>query len=181
VEKQVESGAYLSYRQVLDRAGRRLLEELGRPLAEEEPSPLPRSLPSWPAFPEVPGTLQALRERGYRLAILSNVDRDLLASSIARLGLEPDLAVTAEDARSYKPAAGHWRAFESRTGAGPQRTVHVAASLYHDIRAAGALGFRTVWIDRHSESPADAAPTRTLPDLTRLPEVVGELARLTWP
>ncbi len=177
IEKEVEGGEYVTYRDVLDRSGRRLLAERGRPLPDGAPSPLPGSLPSWPPFPEVPAALRALRERGYRFAILSNVDRDLLAASIASIGVEPDLAVTAEDARSYKPARGHWREFQARTGAGADRTVHVAASLDHDIRAAGAFGYRTVWIARRIEPLRGADPTRILEDLSRLPDTIDELAQ----
>lgn len=177
VEKEVEKGEYLRYRDVLDRAGRRLLAEKGRPIAADALSPLPASLPSWPPFPEVPGALRALRERGYRLAILSNVDRDLLATSIRQLGVEPDLAVTAEDIGSYKPAGGHWREFQKRTGAGPDRTIHVAASLYHDILPTTALGYRNVWIARRAEPLRGATPTRILHDLAALPDTIDELAR----
>src|SRR3990172_265915 len=105
IEAEVEKGEYLRYRDVLDRAGRRVLAENGRPLTDDAPSPLPSSLPSWLPFEEVPEALAELRHRGYRLAILSNVDRDLVAASIALLGLAPDLVVTAEDAPSYKPPA----------------------------------------------------------------------------
>src|SRR5205085_6014010 len=115
-------------------------------------------------FAEVPSALQALRERGRKIGILSNVDRDLLALSLARIGLAPDAAVTAEDAGSYKPATGHWRTFLERTGASPEKTVHVGASQYHDMRPAAALGFRTVFVDRHGE-PLETAPTRVIPDL----------------
>src|SRR5919197_4134970 len=128
VEAEVERGGYLTYREVLDRASRLLLTRLGRPLPETRPSPLPASLPSWQPFPEVPDALRALRAQGRRIAILSNVDRDLLAASIEWLGVAPDLAVTAEDAGSYKPAHGHWRLFQQRAGATPERTIHVGAS-----------------------------------------------------
>jgi 2-haloalkanoic acid dehalogenase type II len=174
VEAEVEKAEYLRYRDVLDRAGRRLLEENG---VRDAASPLPASLPSWRAFPEVPDALRELRRRGYRFAILSNVDRDLLAASIGVIGVEPDLAVTAEDARSYKPARGHWRVFEERTGAGKANTVHAAASLYHDIRPTAAWGYRNVWIARRIEPLRGAEPTRILPDLSRLPDTIDELAR----
>ncbi|MBM4435112.1 MAG: haloacid dehalogenase [Chloroflexi bacterium] len=174
VEAEVEKGEYLTYREILDRAGRRLLEEHG---VTGAPSPLPASLPSWPPFDEVPDALRELRRRGYRIAILSNVDRDLLAASIAAIGVEPDLAVTAEDARSYKPARGHWRTFEERTGAGKANTVHVAASLYHDIRPTTSWGWRNVWIARRIEAPRGAEPTRILSDLRPLADTIDELAR----
>jgi len=175
MEAQFEGEGYHLYKEVLDRVGRRVLRSLDVPISEEERSPLPTSLADWVPFPEVPAALRALRERGRKIAILSNVDRDLLQHSIARLGISPDLAITAQDAGSYKPAIGHWQKFLERSGAKAERTVHVGASQYHDIRAASALGFRTVFIDRHGE-PLDSAPTRVLRDLATLPDVIDELA-----
>ncbi|HEV2009436.1 MAG TPA: HAD family hydrolase [Candidatus Limnocylindria bacterium] len=169
-EASVESGAYLRYHDVLDRAGTALLRKHGI----ERPSPLPASLPRWAAFPEVPGALRALRTAGRRIAILSNVDRDLIATSIPKLGITPDLVVTAEDVGSYKPAAGHWTRFAELTGATAAETVHVGASQYHDMLPAAALGYRTVFIDRHGEG-LTTTPDRILRDLSGLPETIAAL------
>ncbi|HKW78580.1 MAG TPA: HAD family hydrolase [Candidatus Limnocylindria bacterium] len=176
VEAEVERGQFLTYREVLDRASRLLLERLGRALPETKPSPLPSSLPSWRAFQEVPSALRAIRDAGRRIAILSNVDRELLSESIKRLGLTPDLAITAEDCGSYKPARGHWQAFQRRSGATSARTVHVGASLYHDVAPANALGYRTVFVNRHGEPLDSVRPTRVVSDLSALPAVIAELA-----
>ncbi len=170
IEAAVEGEQYLPYREILDRAGSALLREHG----VDAPSPLPASLASWRPFPEVPGALADLRSRGYRIAILSNVDRDLLQHSIAQLGLAPDLAVTAEDSRSYKPAEGHWKRFLRDSGATVDDFVHVGASQYHDMRPAAALGVRTVFVDRHGEK-LETEPTRVIPDLSSLPRTIAEL------
>lgn len=170
IEAAVEGERYLPYREILDRAGVALLREHG----VEAPSPLPASLPVWRPFPEVPAALLELRSRGYRLAILSNVDRDLLEHSIRHLGVTPDLAITAEDARSYKPAPGHWQRFLRDSGATTADFVHVGASQYHDMRPAAALGVRTVFVDRHAE-PLVTEPTRVIADLTALPATIVEL------
>jgi 2-haloacid dehalogenase len=167
-EATVEGGGYLRYRDVLDRAGRALLLAHG----VERPSPLPAALPAWPVFPEVPAALRALQDSGRRIAILSNVDRDLIATSIPKLGITPDLVVTAEDVGSYKPAAGHWTRFAELTRATPADTVHVGASQYHDMVPAAALGYRTVFIDRHGE-PLVSSPTRVLHDLAGLPRAIA--------
>ena len=175
MEAQFEAEGYHLYKEVLDRVGRRVLRSLDAPIPADTASPLPSSLADWQPFPEVRVALGALVDQGRRLAILSNVDRDLLELSIRRLGIRPDLAITAEDARSYKPAPGHWRRFLERSGASSERTVHVGASQYHDMRPAAALGFRTVFIDRHGET-LDTSPTRVLRDLSTLPDVIAELA-----
>jgi 2-haloacid dehalogenase len=170
VEAQVEAEAYRPYRDVLDEAGVRLLASLG----VHAPSPLPASLPAWRPFSEVPASLAELRRRGRGIAILSNVDRDLIASSLGQLGLQPDLVVTAQDCGSYKPAPGHWRMFREQSGARVDATVHVGASQYHDMRPAASLGYRTVFVDRHGET-LETSPTRVLPDLSSLPGVIDAL------
>ena len=175
MEAQFEAEGYHLYRDVLDRVGRRVLSSLDAPIPEDKTSPLPGSLADWRPFPEVPAALRAIIAQGRFIAILSNVDRDLLELSIGRLGIRPDLAITAEDARGYKPAPGHWRKFLERSGASRENTVHVGASQYHDMRPAAALGFRTVFIDRHGET-LETAPTRVLRDLSTLPDVIERLA-----
>jgi len=175
MEAEFEAEGFHLYKDVLDRVGRRVLRSLETVLPEDRASPLPSSLGDWRPFPEVPAALRALVAQGRYIAVLSNVDRDLLELSIGRLGVRPDLAITAEDCRSYKPAPGHWRRFLERTGASAERTVHVGASQFHDMRPAAALGFRTVFIDRHGET-LETSPTRVLRDLSALPDVIGELA-----
>ena len=175
IEAEVEHEAYRPYHEILAVTSARLMTTLGHPLPAGRERALPESLPSWRPFPEVPAVLRALHAEGRRLAILSNVDRNLLRSSIAHLGVEPHLMITAEDCRSYKPARGHWDRFRELSGAPAAVTVHVAASQFHDILPATALGYRTVFVNRHGE-PVASAPTRAVPDLRALPEIIRDLA-----
>lgn len=174
IEPDVQKDTSLSYREVLTQTLARLAAESALIVAIGEEDALPRSLPSWPVFPEVPGALAEARRRGWRLAILSNTDRDLIEASMAAIGVPFELAVVASEIGSYKPALRHWAVFAEATGAAPARHVHVAQSLFHDIAATSELGLRSVWINRLDELP-DPEPTRELPDLTRLPDTLDEL------
>jgi 2-haloacid dehalogenase len=175
VETEIENEEYRPYTEVLTLGLIRSAEAEGLQIPEgEPPSALARSLPSWEPFPEVRPALEALRERGWKLAILSNSDRDLIDASRARIGVPFELTVVAEDVASYKPDHRHWERFFEESGADRSRHVHVAASRFHDIAPAHELGLRSVWINRLGEE-ATVAPDRELPDLTRLPETLDEL------
>lgn len=176
LEPVVQAEAYRSYREVLAETLIRLAAEQGLAVPEGDETGLARSLPSWPAFPEVPAALAELRVRGWRLAILSNTDRDLIAASERQLGVPFDAVVVAQDIGSYKPAHRHWHAFTERAAVPAERHVHVAASLFHDIVPAGELGLTSVWINRLGESPRPGAtPARELPDLRDLPDTLDAL------
>jgi 2-haloacid dehalogenase len=159
----------LSYREVMQR----VLVRLGEVPSGEEDA-LGRSLPGWDVFPEVRDSLERARARGWRLAILSNTDRDFIEASKETIGVPFDETVVASEIGSYKPARKHWQEFSARTGADPARHVHVAQSMFHDIVVANELGLPSVWINRLGERH-DTAPTRELPDLVALPEVLDEL------
>ena len=174
VEPVIQEGTALAYRDVLTRALEAVAAIESRPLDESDQTALAESLPSWEPFPEVRDALGALRERGWRLAILSNTDPDLLAASVERIGVPVELAITAAEAGSYKPAPGHWERFFASSGAERTRHVHVGASLFHDIAPAAELGIPAVWINRLGER-SGLARAAELPDLAGLPD---ELERL---
>ncbi len=174
LEPLVESESYRPYREVLDTVLAKLAAERSRPLDDHEQHSLSRSLADWPAFSEVPGSLRELRRRGWNLCILSNCDRDQIAASLQHLHTSFDLVILAEDVHSYKPAHGHWDRFRAETTADPARHVHVAASLFHDVAPCDELGIRSVWVNRLGEAPGPV-PTREIPDLSLLPDVLDEL------
>jgi 2-haloacid dehalogenase len=167
LEPKLEADGKRSYREVLTEA----MRQLGAPAGEE--GALARSLPSWRPFPEVPEALRQVRANGWKLAILSNTDRDFIEASQEQIGVPFEFAIVASEIGSYKPALGHWRAFEREVGRLPN--VHVAASLFHDIAPANELGLRSIWINRLGES-AEPEPTRELSNLAPLPEALEQVA-----
>jgi 2-haloacid dehalogenase len=170
----VQTDGSLSYREVMARTLARVADREGLEVPPGERDALARSLPRWPVFPDARASLAEAHERGWRLAILSNTDRDLIDASIASLGAPVELAIVASEIGSYKPAHRHWETFAERTGVQPDRHVHVAQSLFHDIAPARELGIRSIWINRLGES-ATVRPTRELSGLTDLPKTLDEL------
>lgn len=174
LEPAAQAGRGIPYRQVMAETLTRLAEtaDLAVPAGEEDA--LGSSLPSWPVFGEVPASLASLRERGWRIAILSNTDPDLLDASLRAIGVPVDLRLVASEVGSYKPAHRHWDSFFARTGADRARHVHVAASLFHDVEPCAQLGLRCVWINRLGEQSA-LPRSAELPDLASLPDTLDAL------
>jgi 2-haloalkanoic acid dehalogenase type II len=173
-EPQVQAGTALPYREVMAQALEKVAGAEGLELRQFDREALAESLPSWPPFPEVGGSLTEIARQGWRIGILSNTDPDLLAASLILIGVAPDVVITAAEAGSYKPALGHWEAFRERTGADPAGHVHVGASLFHDIEPANELGLPVVWINRLGET-SDMPRAAELPDLRDLPRTLDEV------
>jgi 2-haloacid dehalogenase len=174
IEPEVQRGRAVPYRQVLAESLERVAHREGLELEDDDRQALGDSLPTWPPFPEVPACLAELRERGWKLGILSNTDPELLDASFEAIGVPTDIRITAAEAGSYKPAHGHWERFFDRTDADRERTVHVAASLFHDIAPARELGLRAVWINRMHET-SDLPRAAELANLAGLPDHLDEL------
>jgi 2-haloacid dehalogenase len=162
-----------TYRDVLTQSLARLATEHGATLSADEHDALARSLPSWRPFPEVRAALEDARARGWKLAILSNTDRDYIEASLEHIGVPFEFAIVASEVGSYKPAHGHWHAFRERVT--PDVHVHVGASLFHDVAPATELGLKTVWINRLGEEP-EPQPDVELHTLTGLGDALDSLA-----
>jgi len=128
-----------------------------------------------PVFGDTVPALEALRSDGWRLAILTNCDNDLISRTVGILGVDFDLVVTAEDVGSYKPDHGHWRRFAQRSDGQRSFWAHVACSWVHDIEPARDLQLPRVWVDRERTGHDPAIASAVLADLTLLPETLKGL------
>ncbi len=175
IEPEIQAGSPgISYREVLTLALERLADETHLMLPEGEGSALARSLPDWPVFDDVRPGLTEAHERGWKLGILSNTDRDLIDASMDALAVPFELAVVAGEIGSYKPSHRHWEVFYEQTGADRRGHVHVAQSLFHDIQPASELGIPSIWINRLGE-PDDPRPNVTLTGVTDLADALDSL------
>ena len=80
--------------------------------------------------------------------IVSNIDRADILKAVEYHGLRPDGVFTSEDALSYKPRKELFEYALNRTGLKPEEVLHIGDSLSSDIKGAGAVGIKAVWINR---------------------------------
>jgi 2-haloacid dehalogenase len=176
-EAALEAGDYRSYADVLGRSFAAVCGELGFGPTPEEIAAFAGSVGDWPAFADSPDALAALATR-FRLGVITNCDDALFALSNARLGVEFDWIVTAQQARSYKPSPANFELAFTTIDVPRARILHVAQSLFHDHVPAKALGMSTVWVDRRrgrdgfgATPPAVAEPDLVVADMRTLAEL----------
>lgn len=130
----------------------RLAGEWGVPVESAEAAAYGSSVADWPAFPDSADALARLKEH-FKLVILSNVDRASFTHSNAKLGVEFDAIITAEDVGAYKPShLGFDRLISdmSAMGLGKDDLLHTAESLFHDHVPATRAGLTRCWIHRRA-------------------------------
>jgi 2-haloacid dehalogenase len=147
------------YQELLSIVYKRMAEEWGLSCTYDECVTYGRSIGNWPAFADSAAALQYLKQH-YKLVILSNVDNESFTFSNARLQVEFDAIITAEDVGSYKPSP---RNFEymleklGQRGIGKQNILHTAESLFHDHQPANGFGLASCWIYRRHAQPGFGA------------------------
>jgi putative hydrolase of the HAD superfamily len=125
------------------------------------------------AYPEVPGALAALRERGIRLVVVSNWDVSL-HERLQETGLAPllDGAVASAEAGVAKPDPAIFALGLERAGAAAGEAWHAGDSLEEDVVGARAAGLAAILVAR------DGAPPPGLPADVRAIASLDGLARL---
>jgi 2-haloacid dehalogenase len=122
-------------------------------------------------YPEVPAVLKALKAGGARIAILSNGSPAMLASAVKSAALDRviDDVFSVDGLKTFKThpsvydlVTTEWRLYPA--------TVSFQSSNRWDVAGAGKFGFRTVWINRHSQPDEyrDFPPALVLPSLAGL-------------
>ena len=178
-EQLAEEGQFHPYRTVLESVVRRFGAQLGFTPTDAEARSLPDSLATWKPWPDTVAALHELKKR-FRLAIVSNVDDDLFATTRPKLEVALDEVITAQQAQAYKPSLKMFELALSRIKAPAHRVLHVAQSVYHDVVPAQSLGLATVWVNRPSARPgvgavkfADAKPDLEVRSLAELAAAVA--------
>jgi len=125
---------------------------------------------TYAVFGDVWPCLDALSERGLRLAVVSNWS-DRLPELLQALGLAryfEELAVSAVVGFD-KPDPRLFRWLLERMDVAPEHALHVGDHALNDVLGARRAGLRGVHLDRASRAPPSLD---TLPDLLALPELL---------
>lgn len=179
-ELELEAGpGWMPYREVLTAGLASAARHEGIVLPGGADGAFVQAWPDMTVFEDVAPALTALREQGWRLAILTNCDDDLFAATRPHLPVPFDLVVTAQQVGSYKPDLGHFRAFADQTGVTAADWIHVANSWILDMLPAARMGLRKVWVDRDGTGHPAKLAERRVTSMRRLPEAVADVSAIT--
>ncbi|KIH97706.1 HAD family hydrolase [Streptomonospora alba] len=159
---------------VLDREAARVVAQaagVDDPAAVVELALSGRRLPPWP---DAAAGLAGLAGR-FPLIGLSNASRTALLELDAHAGLRWHQALSAEDARTYKPDPAVYRLAVTVADRPPERLLMVAAHAW-DLRAAQVLGLRTAYVARPVGDPPASSDRFDLhaDDLAELADRIDE-------
>lgn len=155
------------------------MTDLGLPYGAADIDMLTSSIARMPPFQEVVPALAQLKRMGFKLCIISNTDDAIIAGNVAQLGGLIDRVITAEEAQAYKPSPTIFAHAYQALGVTSDQVIHICASPHLDLQAARDIGFRCIWVDRHTAR-------RPLPDYTpdaivnRLDQIPVLFRQLGW-
>ncbi len=135
------------YRQIGHRAVSNVMDRCGISYTQSEVAMLVAEIERLKPFPDVVAALERLRVNGYKLAILSNGDRDMLKAAGPHIGFAFDHVISVEEAGYFKP---HWKTYAKAAeliGLDRSSILFVANHAF-DCIGAKAYGMRTAFVDR---------------------------------
>jgi len=174
IELDIVRGPYMLYRDVLKRSLEHTLGKIGLEYRPSHGNALVEAVGSWSPFADVRHSLSTMRQRGYKLAIISNIDNDILAKSLEHIGVPFDALITAENVRVYKPSTKMFETALRQLNLPPEKVMHVGCSILLDIKPAAKMGIPTVLVRRSGRM---IPKERVKPDVT-VDDLGGLLALL---
>ena len=135
------------YRQVGHRAVSHVMDRAGIAYTQDEVAFLVSQIETLKPFPDVIEALERLRKKGFKLAILSNGDRDMLEAAKPHIGFQFDETISVQEAGYFKP---HWKSYAKAEEILDEERTSILFVANHpfDCIGAKAFGMRTAFIDR---------------------------------
>jgi 2-haloacid dehalogenase len=129
---------------------------LGLELGAEARARLLEAYLTLAAFPDVKPGLEALRARGFRLAVLSNGEPRMLEAAARHAGILPllDHVLSVEEVKIFKPSPRVYRLAPERLKVDRGALGFVSSNSW-DAAGAASAGLRTFWIQRSKAEPPE--------------------------
>jgi 2-haloacid dehalogenase len=146
-------------------------ERLGVEVSEDDRQEILGGLRDLPPHPEVPDSLDRLREAGFRLATLTNSTQEVAEAQIENAGLTDrfEQILSADTAKRLKPAPAPYR-MAARALEIPERGMRLVAAHAWDVAGALRAGCAAAFVARQPFDP-----------LVEQPDVVGaDLAEVAY-
>jgi 2-haloacid dehalogenase len=107
------------------------------------------------AFPDVVPSLELLKSRGIKLALLSNGEPRMLRAAADRAGISPllDAVISVEEVGVFKPSPRVYALAQKHLGDAGR--IGFVSSNSWDIAGAASAGLTTFWIQRSAAEPAE--------------------------
>jgi 2-haloacid dehalogenase len=136
----VLAGRETTFKPLFEAALRRGLERAGR-------EPVEVDLTSMPAYPDVPDALAALREAGFRLAVLTQSAVEPSEEAMTRAGVREHFehVLSAPASGAFKPEDLAYKAALEAVGA---TDAWFVAGHWWDVAGATFAGLKTAWVSR---------------------------------
>ena len=172
-QKEIKSGSYELYAEVLRRTAVQISKQLGWPLEPSRSGFLPDSVKRWPAFKETNTQLERFKKK-FEIGLIANIDDKLLGETRRHFKVDFDLVVTAQQVRSYKPDPAHLKECERRIGS-KKGWVHVASDYYYDVEPCLKAKVPVIWVNRNKEQlePGAKKPTAEVKSLLEAAKLLG--------
>lgn len=127
-------------------------------------------------FDDVRDGIERLRDGGYDCYVVSNGNPEMLTSMVehADIGDLIEDTVSADEIRTFKPAADLYRHAAARAGTPIDDIAHVSAGWF-DVMGASHAGMQGVWVNR-KQTPweqFDGEPTLTIESLHDLADALA--------
>ena len=148
---------------------------LGLPLTDTRRARLMDAYLALAAFPDVKPGLEALRDRGLKLAILSNGEPRMLEAAARSAGIDTllDAVISVEEVKIFKVSPRVYNLGPERLGVDRSALGFVSSNAW-DVAGAASAGLTTFWIQRTPGEPPEELGfaahhvVATLTDLTAL-------------
>jgi len=167
---------YLPYKEVLRNTLPMAFNHFGYPFRDEDAHFFSESMGKWRPFPDTKEALLEIKKHT-KIALLTNTDDNIIEETVARLGVEFDEIVTAEQAGAYKANHDGFHLLLEKLNLDKSEILHTGFGFKYDVVPASELGITSCWVNRYGETrPVDVKEDYLVGDMKTLALLVKGLA-----